>query len=114
MTTTHPATAETSPDTCPTWCERQDPTDEGCNSPERRVILSLEDLELYTDGQWRDDYVTTFAFHHRPSRDSYVHLGRGEDGGMRLTPDEARRLALEWVAVADMFDSCPPPLQKGR
>lgn len=35
---------------------------------------------------------------------SCVHLGHGEALGMRLTPAEARRLAVELVAVADELD----------
>ncbi len=93
---------------CTTWCIYQDESEEHCAGQDHRVPLSLHDRErIYGEegkAGWADDYVSIYAFHHRLSRASYVHLGHGELAGVELTPAEARRVAAALVAAASQLD----------
>lgn len=89
---------------CPPWCEAQDPSDEACHGVDRRTPLSIYP-RLYGDG-WADQYLTVYPTASRArTGDCGVFLGRCEDQGWTLTPDEARQLAEALILAAADLDA---------
>ena len=100
------------PITCQPWCEAQDGhpnqrlrEDQCCFGRKHRVPLSNEPVELIGHGSTQQQYLSTYLL--RPADDtaSRVFIGYNEAPGRTASLAEARRFALEILALVDGIDT---------
>ncbi len=97
---------------CQPWCEAMDGhpnqrfrEDQCCVGPEHRVPLSREPDELFGEASTEQQYLNTYLM--RPADDEAprVFIGYNEAPGRPATLDEARRFALEILALVDGLEA---------
>lgn len=99
------------PITCQPWCEANDGhpnqrfrEDQCCFGLEHRVPLSNEPTELVGNGSSQSQYLSTYLMRLADDIASRVFIGYNEAPGRSATLDEARRYALEILALADSIE----------
>ena len=99
------------PVTCTPWCQYGDghprefmAEDQSCFTADTHISASLHDPVEMNDGTTAPEWVSVYgqAWHHGMAPE--IHLGQGEDGGMRLTVSEARQVAAALIAAADVIE----------
>ena len=107
-TVTRRALPSPAPITCQPWCETRDGhpnqrmrEDQCCFGLEHRVPLSDEPSELIGNASSQQQYLSTYLM--RPADDtaSRVFIGYNEAPGRAASLGEARRFALEILALVD-------------
>ena len=100
------------PITCQPWCESGDGhpdqrlrEDQCCFGPEHRVPLSHEPDELFGEASTEQQYLNTYLMRLADDKAPRVFIGYNEAPGRSATMDEARRFALEILALADGLKS---------
>jgi len=96
------------PITCAPWCEAGDGhpnqrlrEDQCCFGPEHRVPLSREPDELFGEASTEQQYLNTYLMRLADDSAPRVFIGYNEAPGRPATMDEARRFALEILALVD-------------
>jgi hypothetical protein len=102
------------PINCEPWCEASDghpdqrlPEDQCCVGPEHRVALLQEPTEHFGEASTEQQYLNTYLM--RPAGDpaARVFIGYNEAPGRPATSDEARRFALQILALVDELEASP-------
>jgi hypothetical protein len=111
-TVTRRALPSPAPITCQPWCEANDGhpnqrlrEDQCCLGLEHRVPLSEVPSELIGNGSTQQQYLSTYLM--RPADDtaSRVFIGYNEAPGRAASLGEARRFALEILALVDGIET---------
>lgn len=90
---------------CPEWCSYQDAADESCFSKERRVPASRYPRQKGAAGnEWGDEYFSVSSQFYRPTGETIMLLGLGENAALELTTTEARLLSTMLLVVADELE----------
>jgi hypothetical protein len=102
------------PINCEPWCEARDghpdqrlPEDQCCVGPEHRVPLLHEPTEPFGEASTEQQYLNAYLM--RPAGDpaARVFIGYNEAPGRPATSDEARRFALQILALVDELEASP-------
>ena len=100
------------PITCQPWCEASDGhpnqrlrEDQCCIGPEHRVSLSTEPDELFGEASAEQQYLNTYLMALADDKSPRVFIGYNEAPGRTATLDEARRFALEILAIVDGLEA---------
>ena len=108
---TTPTWPSPAPVICQPWCEANDGhpnqrlrEDQCCFGLEHRVPLSNEPTELVGNGSSQSQYLSTYLMRLADDTASRVFIGYNEAPGRSATLDEARRYALEILALADSIE----------
>jgi hypothetical protein len=100
------------PITCQPWCEANNGhpnqrlrEDQCCFGPEHRVPLASEPAELIGTASTQQQYLSTYLM--RPADDtaSRVFIGYNEAPGRAASLGEARRFALQILALVDGLET---------
>jgi len=75
--------------------------DQCCFGPEHRVPLSREPDELFGEASTEQQYLNTYLMRLADDSAPRVFIGYNEAPGRPATMDEARRFALEILALVD-------------
>jgi hypothetical protein len=96
------------PITCQPWCEASNGhpnqrlrEDQCCVSFQHRVTLSNEPTELIGNGSTQAQYLNTYLMRPADDTESRVFIGYNEAPGRSASLDEARRFALQILALVD-------------
>ena len=100
------------PITCQPWCQANDGhpnqrlrEDQCCFGPEHRVPLSKEPDELFGEASTEQQYLNTYLMRLVDDKAARIFIGYNEAPGRPATPDEARRFALEILALVDGLEA---------
>jgi hypothetical protein len=97
---------------CQPWCETSDGhpnqrlrEEQCCFGPEHRVALSKEPHELFGEASTEQQYLNTYLMRLPDDDVSRIFIGYNEAPGRPATLDEARRFALEILALVDALET---------
>ena len=76
-----------------------------CFGPEHRVPLSHEPDELFGEASTEQQYLNTYLVRLVDDKAPRVFIGYNEAPGRSATMDEARRFALEILALVDGLEA---------
>jgi hypothetical protein len=100
------------PITCQPWCEASDGhpnqrlrEEQCCFGPEHRVPLSNEPTERFGEASTEQQYLNTYLMRLADDTAPRVFIGYNEAPGRPATLDEARRFALEILALVDELEA---------
>jgi|SRR5450631_4472272 len=108
---TRSALPSPAPIACQPWCSANNGhpnqrlrEDQCCFGPEHRVPLSHEPAELIGHGSTQQQYLRTYLMRLADDTVSRVFIGYNEAPGRAATLEEARRFALEILALVDELE----------
>jgi len=97
---------------CQPWCEtggghpnQRLREDQCCFGPEHRVPLSEEPDERFGEASSEQQYLNTYLMRVADDTAPRVFIGYNEAPGRPATPEEARRFALEILALVDSLQA---------